>query len=289
MFQYAFARSLALRNGTSLRMSRYYFRDDYFKRVYALHNLNISNDISLMTHTQENVSIIKFRTLKRIYGLLTKDKRNFFSRGIIIFDEYDRYEPEFMRPGFIKGNIIVLGYFQTCKYFSDFDEQIKRELRVRTPPSAQNAVIIKELESCESVCVHVRRGDYLKVDFGNVCGYEYYERAIRFISERVADPVFYFFSNDHSEIEWLKTNWNFPGVNVKYIDLNNPDYEELRLMYSCKHFIIANSSFSWWGSYLSDNPGKIICAPSSWVDERPIEETNIFVPGWKIISNERDD
>ena len=279
MFQYAFARSLALRNGTSLRLSRYYFRDDYFKRSYALNNLSLPDEVGLMTSTSEFFTKKLFNLLR----LFAEDKDNFYNDRVIVLDDSNRYEPEFMRVGFVRNNIIVRGYFQAWRYFADFDEQIKRELRVSTPPSKDNAAMMKELASCESVCVHVRRGDYLSLGWSSVCDYEYYRRAIEYIAEKVHDPVFYFFSNDHTEIEWLKNNWSFDGFNVKYVDLDNPDYEELRLMYSCKHFIVANSSFSWWGSYLSDNPGKIVCVPSRWVDERPTREMNLLMPDWKII------
>ena len=283
MFQYAFARSLALRNGSALRLSRYKFRGDHFKRYYALNNLSLPDEVSLMTAAEEFLSRKKFNMLRKIHKLTTRSEDDFFTDKIINFDDYDRFEPELTRPGFVKGNLIVAGYFQAWRYFTDYDEEIKRELRVSTPPSKDNAAMMKELASCESVCVHVRRGDYLSLGWSSVCDYEYYRRAIEYISEKVHDPVFYFFSNDHTEIEWLKNNWSFDGFNVKYVDLDNPDYEELRLMYSCKHFIIANSSFSWWGCYLGDNPGKIVCVPSRWIDDRPTREMNLLMPDWKII------
>ena len=289
MFEYAFARSLALRKGTELQLAtRRFFRNDVNGRVYRLNKLNLPNDIKIMSGFQEFITRKKFNFAKKIFKYThNRILRDFYTDNAILLCEpenYDKYIPEFMRYDFGGENIIILGYFQTQKYFSDCDTQIKKELKVSTPPSEKNAAMIKELESCESVCVHVRRGDYLTENFVNVCDYQYYDRAIKYILDKVKSPVFYFFSNTHEDIEWLKNNWKFPDANIKYIDFNNPDYEELRLMYSCKHFVIANSSFSWWGSYLSSNPGKIICAPSKWIDERPIEETNIFMSDWKIIS-----
>ena len=106
---------------------------------------------------------------------------------------------------------------------------------------------------------------------------------MQYISGKINSPVFYFFSNTHDDINWLRENYEFPNYNVKYIDLNNPDYEELRLMYSCRHFIIANSSLSWWGSYLSGNPEKIICAPSKWVRGQDTQSTGLYMPNWSII------
>ena len=86
---------------------------------------------------------------------------------------------------------------------------------------------------------------------------------MRYIAERAKNPVFYIFSDNLKEIEWIKENYHF-DFDVQYIELNNPDYEELRLMYQCKHFVIANSTFSWWGSYLAANEDKIIVAPKIW-------------------------
>ena len=287
MFQYAFARCLSLRRCDNLRMSLYYCRSGV-SRPYALNNLFLSDDVKLMTKAQEFIAVSKFRIVNKLCKFFRK-KNDFCSKNFLIqLDFPDEYEPGLMSQNF-GDSLIVCGYFQTYKYFSDYEEKIKSELSVSTPPSEQNAAMIKELESCESVCVHVRRGDYLldvNANLGNVCSYEYYDRAIKFMKEKLNSPMFYFFSNDHSEIEWLKANWNFPDANIKYVDLNNSDYEELRLMYSCKNFIIANSSFSWWGAYLSRNKNKIVCAPSKWLNEMQAIENNILPPDWNVISIE---
>ena len=281
MFSYAFGRCLALRKGTGLRLSTWAFRNKRSGRRYSLGNLSLPDDIEIMPLFEGFLlrlgtwSVQKFCNLRKI-------KPNFFTDKYIYLTDFDRYEPELMRPDYGKENITVLGGFQTRKYFADYDSQIRKEFRVSVPPSTENAAMIRELSECESVCVHVRRGDYLSTRL-DVCGYEYYSAAMRYIAGRVNNPVYYFFSNTHADIDWLKENWKFPGFNVKYVDLNNPDYEELRLMYSCRHFIIANSSFSWWGSYLSDNPVKIVCAPSEWSAEKHTEDTNVYLPEWIII------
>lgn len=81
---------------------------------------------------------------------------------------------------------------------------------------------------------------------------------------------FFVFSNTRKDLEWIKENYHFYDksgnrpLRMVYVDLNNPDYEELRLMYSCKHFIISNSTFSWWGAYLGSYDGKIVLAPYRW-------------------------
>ncbi len=286
MFQYAFARSLSLTKRTGLRISRRFLRGDDFGRYYSLDKLSLPDDVGMMTGLQEFISHTEFYAVRKIYGLARKISghcRDFHTGKYIYFADYDRYDPGIMSPDYGGENITVNGYFQAWKYFRDYGSRIAGELKVSVPPSAENAAKIRELSECESVCVHVRRGDYLSLKFGNVCGYEYYSAAMKHIAGRVKNPVYYFFSNTHDDIIWLKDNWKFPGHEVKYIDLNNPDYEELRLMYSCRHFIIANSTLSWWGSYIAGNHGKIICAPPKWIDERRTEETNLYVPEWVVI------
>jgi hypothetical protein len=70
---------------------------------------------------------------------------------------------------------------------------------------------------------------------------------------------------------------------VKYVDLNNPDYEELRLMYSCKHFIISNSTFSWWAQYLGEYDKKIVVAPSKWNNKDNVDDSGIYMPEWEVL------
>jgi len=163
-----------------------------------------------------------------------------------------------------KKNKYLHGIWMSEKYFKNYSETIKKELRVITPLSQQNQLTIQEMQSCNSVAVHFRRGDVINVNkismALNICTVGYYMRGMRYIAEHTSNPVFYIFSND---IPWIKTNVTFEYP-VKYIDYNNPAYEDLRLMYSCKHFIMPNSTFSWWASYLSDNPDKIVVAPSYW-------------------------
>jgi len=170
----------------------------------------------------------------------------------------------------------VHGLYPSEKYFKHYSEIIKKELRVISPLSEQNRLIIEEMRSCNSVAVHFRRGDYIKKANRdvNICSVDYYKCGMRYIAEHTSNPIFYIFSND---IPWIKTNVAF-DYPVKYVDHNNPAYEDLRLMYNCKHFVMPNSTLSWWGSYLSNNPDKIVVAPSYW---------NRRIPNWRdLIRND---
>lgn len=115
-----------------------------------------------------------------------------------------------------------------------------------------------------------------------VCNKDYYEKAIKMISSQIENPTFFIFSNTHEDLVWIRKNYNIPQNSV-YVDLNNPDYEELRLMYNCKHFILSNSSFSWWAQYLSESKNKIIIAPKIWDKRKGIDFSDIYMPEWIII------
>jgi len=156
----------------------------------------------------------------------------------------------------------VHGIWCSDKYFYKYSDIIKKELKVISPLSEQNKDLIGEMQNCSSVAVHFRRGDYVNIkDVAlsyNICDEAYYKKSMHYIAERTENPIFYIFSDD---IPWIQNNIKFEHT-VKFIDNNNPGHEDLRLMYNCKHFITANSTFSWWGSYLSDNPEKIVISPN---------------------------
>lgn len=168
----------------------------------------------------------------------------------------------------------VFGFFQNYGYVHPIADILNRELRVKTPPSAENKAMLEQIESENAVCLHVRRGDFLNDRWKHlqICDYDYYSKAIDILLAKTVHPVFYVFSNTHEDLEWISAHYRFgrkyPGtdqpIEIKFVDLSNPDYEELRLMYSCRHFIISNSTFSWWAAWLSQNPQKIVCAPERW-------------------------
>ncbi len=133
--------------------------------------------------------------------------------------------------------------------------------------SVQAKERLQEIEQTESVSIHVRRGDYLlpqnQVLFGDICTERYYEKAMKMIADRYPDVTFYLFTNDS---EWAKEWIEKPYRIVPVEWAGAKDYELLTLMSSCKHNILANSSFSWWASYLNENPDKMVIAPDKWLN-----------------------
>ena len=167
-----------------------------------------------------------------------------------------------------KHNLFVKGYFENPDYFGDLREILLKEFTPKQPESKKNIFLYDVIKSKESVCVSVRVWNEIAnneelVKQRDVCTKDYYLKAIAKLLELKKDAVFIIFSND---IAFVKKNHLFSSINnpVYYEDGTDDVYEKLRLMYSCKHFIISTSTFSWWAQYLSRNPQKIVISPDRW-------------------------
>lgn len=175
----------------------------------------------------------------------------------------------------------VRGYFQSEKYFAPVADLLRRELRVRDELlDHEKCLFIRELEECNSVCVHIRRGDYVGSRRYEVCTEDYYQRAMVYISEQTVNPVFYIFSNTNKDLEWVKENYCLPGK-LRFVDVGENEFHDLCFMYHCKHHIISNSTFSWWGSYLAKQEGNITVCPRIWVHSD--EKQDVLREKWVLL------
>lgn len=159
-------------------------------------------------------------------------------------------------------NMMLDGYFQSAKYFSDYSDYIMNVFSLSTE---------KFLSNDDVTSVHIRRGDYIKYsNYHKVLDKEYYETAI----ETIGSGKFLFFSDD---INWVKEN--FKSRNFFYSELSD-EVQELSIMSNCTNNIIANSSFSWWGAYLNKNKSKIVISPNHrcWFGELGPKDTQDLIP-----------
>ena len=179
-----------------------------------------------------------------------------------------------------------IGNYESAKYFDAIRPLLQSEFTPVAPPLKKNIDLYRLIESTNSVCVSIRRGDFVddddlrKVHF--VCGDSYFDKAVSYICQKLDSPVFIIFSDD---IDWVKENMAFPGK-VAYEDGDDPVWEKLRMMYSCSHFILSNSTFSWWAQYLCRNEEKIVIAPSIWknVSYKPYgERLDIYQDEWILV------
>ena len=161
-------------------------------------------------------------------------------------------------------NKIFIGNFESSLYFDENIDKIRDMYTPKYDVLDKNKYFYNKIKNTNSVCITIRRGDFVdnaefkKVHY--VCDSNYFYQAIELIKKKVSNPTFVVFSDD---IDWVKKNMDF-GAYAIYEDGTDPIWEKIRLMSACKHFIISNSTFSWWAQYLSTNKKKVVIAPKRW-------------------------
>lgn len=270
MFQYACARAIQEKFGGDLYLDIYNFKFD--KRKFGLNNFKLNDKIKIIDQDNSISNVQKNKILKilcKFMPKLTFKICSCFGKYLYLGEEYIKIDKN------NKNNYYLFGYWQSEKYFKDIKSILQKEFELKSKIKSSHQKIINEMKEENSVAIHFRRGDYLNINkYSNICTDEYYKKAIKIINDKVENPMFYIFSDD---IEYAKSNWNF-GNNVKFIDEKNNNYEDINLMKHCKHYIIANSSFSWWGQYLSQNENKIVIAPKKWYNNN--HKVDIYMEDW---------
>ena len=269
MFQYAFAKADSLRNNVEFKLDISEYKT-YF-RPYELEIFNIEKSYAKINEIPFYEKIkIKNRYFTYINNVFLKP---FFSKlNKYHFKENGQlFEKDFLN----KKEWYFEGYFQNEIYFKDYELEIRKDFTFSKPLSERNFELLKSLQWKNMVSVHIRRWDYLKLrNIYNICWLEYYNKAIKYISENVKSPVFLFFSED---IKWVKEN--FKWEEYYYVDWNKwkDSWQDMALMSKCKHNIIANSSFSRRWARLNNNKNKIVIAPKyRWT----IVNKDIVPPDW---------
>ena len=208
-------------------------------------------------------------------ALTARVRRKLFGRQKKAYFEENK---RFLQKIFDWDDIYLEGYWQSEKYFPDAAGELKKTYSLEAVRqnqggglSGRTEEILREIEQSPSVSIHVRRGDYLlpqnQTLFGGICTQAYYTQAMKRLEKEHPGCVFYLFTNDRDwGEEWIR-NQKEGGENPPVVLVDAPeakDGEELLLMSRCKHNILANSSFSWWASYLNPNPEKLVIAPKQW-------------------------
>ncbi len=181
--------------------------------------------------------------------------------------------------------IYLHGYFMSEKYFASAAGLVRSSLRLSGALGPNLLNLVPKLEASNSVAVHVRRGDYLSDQWRDklhICSEDYYERAVNLVMERVDSPVFYVFSNSIEDTHWVQRKFQFWPAGTVFVPPAKSDVEHFALMTSCRHFILANSTFSWWASYLSVYQDKVIVAPLPWTRD-DFDMSDIYCSRWSIV------
>jgi hypothetical protein len=262
MFQYAFAKNLAIKNRTSLKLDLSFLldktpREHFIFRDFDLDIFSFNYEI---IKTKELIEFLNYQDK----SFLKKIKSRFIDKTVYLKENKFHFEKENL---FFSKNIYIDGYWQSEKYFSDIGELIRNEFSFIYKFSESEQKLNNNIISSNSICINYRRTDYVNsqksIETHGFIGEEYYDNAINSIVEKVENPCFYIFSDD---IEWCIENVkiDYPTVFVDHSYKGIKFSSYLQLMKNCKHFIIPNSTFAWWAAWLSENENKIIICPKNW-------------------------
>jgi hypothetical protein len=279
MFQYAIGRALSLTRRVPLRLDTRDFAG------YALHNgyelervFNISAQRASAADTRR---VMGWRASPMVLRALRRKRLALLRGSRIVIEPGFNYWPSIVN---VPDDCYLQGYWQSENYFRDCAPAIRADFSFKIPPDPRNRELAGRIGQCNAVSLHVRRGDYAhnpatQATHG-LCPPDYYRQAISHITGRVAQPVFFVFSDD---VAWAKKNIviEYPCL---YVDHNrdSESYNDMRLMTLCRHHIIANSSFSWWGAWLNAKPDKIVVAPKKWF-AHDADVSDLFPADWMTL------
>lgn len=262
LFAYAAARRLALVSNSELLLDHIggFKRDYAYNRTYQLDHFNIPCRKATPTQRLEPFSYARRQLKRRLSQLQPFENRRYIRQEGNDFDARLLH----LKP---KGTLHLEGYWQSEAYFKDVESIIRRDLKIIPPDDAQNLAMAKRIKKSTSVCVHLRFFDnILEESIHNAPG-DYYADAIAQMGAKVPDAHYYVFSD---QPENARARINLPEKSFTIVSHNHGDenaYADLWLMTKCKHFIIANSTFSWWGAWLGDYEGKHVIAPGFRITE----------------------
>lgn len=277
MFQYAVGRAVSLRTGADLLLDIEEYESDSLRR-YELSGYLIDAEIAPCDfyNTVSRVGELGVSLFTRIlnyYG--GRPKYFIFKERSFAYDE--RIEA-------VRAPVFLQGYWQSWLYLRGYEQQLRADFNLGILPDATNSGVMEKIASAgrSAVSLHIRRGDYVTnahtAKYHGLCSPDYYRAAIDYIVERVPNPQFFVFSDDH---EWVKSEFDV-AYPMTLVQANGPDQGifDMALMRSCAHHIIANSSFSWWGAWLNPSPTKIVVAPVHWFADGATDTRDLIPPEW---------
>lgn len=254
LFQYACGRSLALENNCDLLLDLTEFEN------YTLHRplitaFPLSSEVTF-TRDYRKSKLKDFQS--KIVGKYYQERGMSFDNKILKLSK----------------NFTLRGFFQSEKYFKKNATLIRAELNLNT---AMAVNISKKWSKRPTAALHFRRGDYIeKTNFG-MCDVNYYRTAISLLRAKVPDIQFAAFTNDR---DWFLAESGLIDDVFLASDSSLSDIDEFCLMSACDHFVIANSSFSWWAAWLGNNPNKIVIAPKPWFDCSTLDTSSVVPMSW---------
>ena len=282
LFQYAFGRSLALKNKTNLKVDSSFYENSEitqngytYKRDFEISRYNVQ----LTEATKDEIAVYTDKKrpslLQRIWWRL-----NPTLRPKVVREDLSTFDPKMIG---LKGNFYLNGYFTSEEFFKDYAPIIRKEFTLSNEMSQTNVQWSEKMKQCNSVCISLRLTDFLHNPLHNVCSLEYYHNGLKEVERLSGEEITVFIWSDDND--WTKENFK-PPYKCHYMTHNHPDFhEDLRLMTHCKHHVIPNSTFSWWGAWLAEHENQIVIAPKRWLNSEEIEYGHVIPDRWHKIEN----
>jgi hypothetical protein len=273
LFQYAIARAIAHARGGNVALNLEWFdavrSASVTTRHYALAPFLLPVALVRPWYANSRALLYFNKALKRI-GV----RRSYFRET-----DFFSFDPTALSA---EPPIHLSGYWQSWKYFEGISDLLKRELGTPRNLSAASTEMLQRIKSCDAICVHVRRGDYVSnaaaSNLHGTCGLDYYRSAMSVISAPLKNPYAFVFTDDPG---WVRENF-VSAVPFTVVDINAHEqaHQDLWLMAACSHFVIANSSLSWWGAWLSTAQEKTVICPRKWFKGGDHDTSDLLPEEW---------
>lgn len=280
MFQYAYYKAIKSKEDNVYADLNSFKRDQKIHNGYELEkifNIKVEEKYTIFNDFFSKTRLKKINKItKKIHKILKKLNR------VIYTENWNETIEERLNK---KRKYFLTGWWQSEKFFKNIEKEIRKDFAFQEFTDIKNNEIKDIILNKNSISIHVRREDYVKNGgLGGLASLEYYQKAIKYINSKIENPVYFIFSDD---IEWCKENLKLQNE-IYYIDWNKGEesYRDMQLMSLCKHNIIPNSTFSWWGAWLNNNPDKIVIAPEKWFnDGTKMNYSHIVPESWIKIRN----
>jgi len=270
MFQYAFGKRLSIHHKTELLLdlSWYKLNKTDTQRNYSLDAFNLPQHFA----SPEQIKTIIGSGNSKLFTIFNLHSRRAFikQQGVAYSEKYTQAPKE----------CYLQGYWQSEKFFEAVKDSVALSFSLNDNILSKiDQKFLNNIHNSNSISIHIRRGDYINNALTHkthgVCDTGYYLKALEYISKKMKDCHAFVFSDD---ISWVKQNLKLP-LPATY-SKSYTDYEEMYFMSQCKHHIIANSTFSWWGAWLNESPEKIVIAPEKWFNDSSIDSSDLIPTQW---------
>ena len=256
MFQYAFGRNLSLKYNVPLKLDLSFLKrrdmgPNFTYRDYDLDIFNIKEDFQHSGYT----------------AVVNEPHFNYSGPLVKKIDEVYKLN---------KLNLLIDGYWQSPKYFSEFEQQIRSDFTFKN--TITDSELLSNILSSNSVMINIRRTDYLNTNYHGVLDMTYINSGINIINQKVKNPQYFIFSDD---IEWCRQNIHLDNMTIVDHSHKGDRFSNyLQLMTSCKHFIIPNSTFAWWAAWLNSSKSKVVVSPKDWFADKNTNTTDLIPSNW---------